>query len=225
MSVQLPHRQPVLRGLVASAPVYERLRDAILSGELRPNARLIEEDLAAALNVSRSPVREALLALVQDGLVVRTRGWAVRDHTPDEVLRIIEARLVMESEAAALAASRITGSQLDALDQLAQEMEKTGLERPTLNTLNRHFHTTVTAAAGNFILDDFARRTSISYWNFNLGVVQPPGDDEIVNRQHRAIIDALRSRNPEAARLAVREHVGRTYEIMSGMVSASPHLL
>ncbi|MFT4258185.1 GntR family transcriptional regulator [Microbacterium sp.] len=225
MAAQLPHRQPALRGLVASAPVYERLRDAILSGELRPNARLIEEDLANALNVSRSPVREALLALVQDGLVVRTRGWAVRDHTPDEVLRIIEARVVMESEAAALAASRITDAQLDELDRLALDMEVKGLERSSLNTLNRHFHTTVTAAAGNFMLDDFARRTNISYWNFNLGVIQPPGDDEIVNRQHRAIIDALRAHDPEAARLAVREHVGRTYEIMSGMVSMSPRPL
>ncbi|GLI26767.1 GntR family transcriptional regulator [Agromyces rhizosphaerae] len=204
--------------VVASESVYERLRDAILSGEIRPNMRLIEEDLAEALGVSRSPVREALLALTQDGLVVRDRGWVVRDHTPQEVLRIIEAREIIETEAAALAAARITEEELVELERLAEQMESSGADRPALNVLNREFHTKITHASGNFLLDEFSRRTNISYWNFSIGAMQPPSDDQVVNGQHREIIAALRAGDADAARERVREHLERTLEIMRELV-------
>jgi DNA-binding GntR family transcriptional regulator len=199
----------------AAQLVHERLRDAILSGELRPNVRLVEEDLAASLEVSRTPVREALLALTQEGLVVRSRGWLVRDHQPEEILRVIEARAVVEGAAAGLAASRIRAADLTRLRELASAMEGGTEDRPALNALNREFHAVITDAAGNALLSQFAQRTAISYWNFTLSLVQPTGDDGIVNEQHREIIARLEAGDSAGSELRVREHVDRTRAVLA----------
>src|SRR5579859_8257976 len=96
-----------------AAEVYEELRQAIVEGRIRPNERLIELELARALNVSRTPVRESILQLVADGLVVsRRRGWVVREHSPEEIREIYEVRAALEGFAANLAAVRATDEQL-----------------------------------------------------------------------------------------------------------------
>ncbi|WP_061960604.1 GntR family transcriptional regulator [Demequina flava] len=215
---ELLARRPTTRTVAADA-VYERVRDAILSGELRPNARLVEEDLAANLGVSRSPVREALMGLTRDGLVVRSRGWAVRDHTPEEILTLLEARTVFETGAAYLGAPRVTGDQLDALRELATQMETGDHDLSTRNRLNRTFHEVVTQTAQNSVLDDVAHRTSFSYWSFGAAAIHPPADAEVVNSQHRDIIAALESRDPNAAQRAVYDHLRRTTEIVSEYVT------
>ncbi|KAA9165613.1 GntR family transcriptional regulator [Amycolatopsis acidicola] len=199
----------------AAQLVHERLRDEILRGELRPNERLVEEEVAARLEVSRTPVREALLALTQEGLIVRSRGWLVRDHAPQEILRILEARAAIEGSAAALAAVRIDPAGLGRLKELAGEMERTTSNRPALNQLNRQFHGAITEAADNVLLAQFSQRTHISHWNFSLSMVQPFGDDEVVNAEHRSIIDALEAHDADRAEHIVREHIARTRRILA----------
>src|ERR1051326_9590051 len=87
--------------------LYERLRHSIVSGELRPSQRVLELELAAQLEVSRTPVREALQRLAGDGLVLsHRRGWIVREHTALEIKEIYECRMALEGYAARLAARR-----------------------------------------------------------------------------------------------------------------------
>ncbi|MFT4028646.1 MAG: GntR family transcriptional regulator [Protaetiibacter sp.] len=195
--------------------VHERLRDAILSAELRPNYRLVEEDLAAWLQVSRTPVREALLRLRQEGLVVRAKGWLVRDHAPKEILQIIQARAAIESATAHLAAQCITTEDLARLEELVDRMEDPGSSRVEINELNNRFHAIITDASGNFLLTQFHRRTKINYWNYNTPVVFTPADDELVNREHRELIAALRAGDSELSERIAREHVGHTARILS----------
>ena len=113
--------------------VHERLREAILSAQFRPNHRLVEEELADWLKVSRTPVREALLRLRQEGLVEQRRGWIVRDHAPEEMLEIIEARAGIEAHAAYLAAGRLKQDDFARLDELIELMEEPGTSRIRLN--------------------------------------------------------------------------------------------
>src|SRR6266513_835967 len=76
-----------------SDDVFERLRLAIVTGEIRPNTPLIEVDLAEALGVSRTPIRESLQRLAADELIVqRKRGWAVREYSPQEIQEAYEVR-------------------------------------------------------------------------------------------------------------------------------------
>jgi DNA-binding GntR family transcriptional regulator len=201
--------------------VHERLRDAILRGDLRPNMRLVEEELAASLQVSRTPVREALLALAQEGLVVRARGWSVRDHGPEEILRILEARAAVEGAAAGLAAQRIDDAGLTRLKELATQMERADQSRQVLNQLNREFHAVITEAAGNALLTQFSQRTHISHWTFSIPMMAPPGDDDVVNAEHRAIIESLESRAAGRAEQTVRSHIERSRALVAAALEIS----
>lgn len=205
---------------VASS-VHERLRDAILSAEFRPNHRLVEEELAASLEVSRTPIREALLRLQQEGLVVRSHGWVVRDHAPEEIMQIIEAREQIEAAAAGLAATRISMERLRELETLADEMEAPGISRQEVNALNQRFHSIVTDAAENFLLSQFSRRTLINYWNFNVPVVFSPEDNDLDNRQHRQLIASLMARDSASSASIARAHVHHTAVILAGALGLS----
>jgi DNA-binding GntR family transcriptional regulator len=194
--------------------VHERLREAILSAELRPNHRLVEKDIADSLEVSRTPVREALFRLVQEGLVVQRKGWVVRDHTPAEILEVMEARAGVEAHAAFLAAGRITGPQLTRLEELIVTMEDRSVSRLRLNELDTAFHDVITESAGNTVVTQLHRRTRIHHWNLNQPVVLTPADDDIVNTQHRRLVAALHAGDGEAASQVARRHVDDTARII-----------
>jgi len=92
-----------------SVHVYERLRDEVVSGQLPEGAPLVEATVATRYGTSRTPVREALRRLEQDGLVERgARGLRVRIRGPEEILEIYEVRILLEAAAARHAAVRHT---------------------------------------------------------------------------------------------------------------------
>ncbi len=94
--------------------VYQSLRRMVLLGEIRPNERLVETELASRLQVSRTPVREALQRLASDGLIVsRLPGWVVYEHSPMEIRDLYEARVALEGYAARLAALRAPGQEVE----------------------------------------------------------------------------------------------------------------
>src|SRR5690242_9763666 len=114
---------PGSTGAVALRPEDE-LRDAIVSGRLQPNERLIETDLARALGVGRSAVRTALVRLEQEGLVEheRNRGARVRLIGKHEAVEILEARAVLEGLAARQAAHKATPEDIRDLRAILAQM-------------------------------------------------------------------------------------------------------
>ena len=198
----------------AADQVHERLRDGILSGEFRPNQRLVEEELARQLQVSRTPIREALLRLRQQGLVHRDRGWQVQDHGPDEILEFLEARAEVESAAARLAARRISDAELARLDELMELMEAER-NRRIINAYNDEFHAIVTDAARNHVLANLARATLINYWNFSSPIVFTEAQDMVVNAEHRELKSALADRDAEHAAAVARAHVRHTADVIA----------
>jgi DNA-binding GntR family transcriptional regulator len=203
----------------AADKAYQQLRDAILDGDIAPNRRLVEEELAAQLEVSRTPVREALLRLAQEGLVTRIRGWVVRDHSPEEALRIVEARSAVESAAARLAAEHITVADLGQLAGIADAIDRPGATVKELNRLNRQFHGLITAACGNPLLVQFAQRTNISHWSLSATWLMSARDAAEVNAEHRQMIEALKDRDGVAVESLVRVHIGRTQAILLSAIS------
>jgi DNA-binding GntR family transcriptional regulator len=200
---------------VAADVVHEHVRNAILSAEYRPNHRLTEQELSLQLNVSRTPVREALLRLKQEGLVVQRKGWIVRDHAPHEILELLEARAELEAVTARLAARRIKPEVLQRLAALIDQMEKPGLARSEVNLLNDEFHALITESGDNHVLSDAARGTKINYWNFNTPIIWTDEDFRMVNEDHRALHAALEARDPDSAEAIARRHVERTAAIIA----------
>src|SRR3954469_10671867 len=133
--------------------IYERLRLAIVTGQVRPNERLIEVELAQQLEVSRTPIREGLLRLAAEGLVIsRRHGWVVREHTRNEIRSIYETRAALEGYCARLAAERATDAELKAIASLHRD-NTAGLtvaaRRNTLVDINEEFHDAIVHAAQN----------------------------------------------------------------------------
>ena len=139
------------RTSTTSDEVYEKLRLAIVTGEIRPNAPLIEVDLANALKVSRTPIRESLQRLAADQLVVpRKRGWAVKEYSAQEIQESYEVRAALEGYAARLAATRASDDEIAAITEIQRLRDaETNPTREFRVRTNRQFHDGIIKAARN----------------------------------------------------------------------------
>jgi DNA-binding GntR family transcriptional regulator len=140
----------------ASSPgddAYEAIRRAIVDGTLKPGQRVIEQQLAKMMNVSRTPVREALFKLERENLVARSgRGMAVRSFSSEEVRDIYDMRAVLEGYGARLACRRIHETEVALLEQIQTELEQTfsdagSAQVSARDRLNQKFHRVVVHAA------------------------------------------------------------------------------
>jgi DNA-binding GntR family transcriptional regulator len=192
--------------------VYDHLRDAILNGEFLPAERLGEVELTARLGVSRTPIREAIGRLTQDGLLESTPGRGVRIR----VVSALEARdayLVRETLdglAASLAARAHTPADAAALAATLNDLETASSEDYREQTrLDLAFHRHVTQAAHNLPLLDLAR-------DLEQRIALVKHQTRVYNShpqtaaQHRAILHAVLARDENAAREHAALHV-RTF--------------
>jgi DNA-binding GntR family transcriptional regulator len=191
---------------------YSALRERILSGELPHHAKLRQEDLAAELGVSRTPVREALGRLAADGLVelLPNRGARVADITTEDMRGSYEARLVIEPAAAALAAERRDAAAMAAMRRaIAAHRSGAGGVRGAF-AANRDFHLALVTASGNpfllrFVEHLWARRLGLRIYEAQRGSVDLIAMDA---DQHEAIADAVERGDAAGAERLTREHIG-----------------
>jgi DNA-binding GntR family transcriptional regulator len=190
---------------------YVRLREAIVRGDLRPNSRLVETELASWLNVSRTPLREALSHLAADGLVeTRRRGWVVREHTPREIREIHEVRAALEGMAALLACQRASDEQIHEIVDFHHEQNRSKLEMAASEYLveyNDAFHRAVVEAAGNKRLNDFTRRNREFFFSYRIAKLYSEDDARASLRGHDEVVEALMVRDGERAERAMRQHI------------------
>ncbi|MBI2772495.1 MAG: GntR family transcriptional regulator [Burkholderiales bacterium] len=196
--------------------VFQKLRSKILTLEIKPGARLVEDDISELLQAGRTPVREALLRLQGEGLVSRDRGWVVQSSDPATFRSIFESRMAIESYATRLAAERATPEALAVLEQLVAEMDKAEeLPRSEVNRLNQDFHKRIVALSGNPFFAEMHERTQFQYWNLRLPVIFMKDQLGRSAEQHKAILRALKDRNPELAERVTRDHIETTMNIVA----------
>jgi DNA-binding GntR family transcriptional regulator len=208
--------QARLKGL--SDVAYEALRTEIVRGVLRPNDRLVELELADRLRMSRTPVRETLQKLANDGLVLSTpHGWAVKEHQPDEIRHIYETRAALESFAAYLASQRATPEQLRRLASLEPLVPASGalegISRDDLVDRNNAFHDAVIEAAGNPVLTEMITRTRTYFFNYRLAHLYTSKELRASSQGHRRLLDALRNHDAAAAERITRDHILEALEV------------
>lgn len=190
--------------------VEEKLRRQIVRGDRPIGSRLNEAEIAASLDVSRGPVREALQRLARDGLVVIEphRGASVRSLNQDEVVDLFAVRIALESEAAWIAARRISDEDAEALTQMQHQTETAvAVEDDGAFPDVIDLHKFIASAAGNSRL-----AAAVQQVNQELRLVRSRSGAsahraEEALREHQALVDALRSRDGEAARLCMRRHL------------------
>lgn len=195
--------------------VYQRLRSAIVRGELRPNERLVEADLADWLEVSRTPVRECLQRLATERLVAnRRRGWIVLDHSIEDIREIYGVRAALEGYAAQLAARQASADQVERIMALASIDPATYADPPRRGFVeyNQQFHDTVVEACGNSRLAEAIRRSREYYFNYRIAAVYTLAEVAEAIGGHRAIGLAIQRREPDAAERLARAHVHEALE-------------
>ena len=191
--------------------VFEHLREAIISGKLRPGERLMEMQLAEEMGVSRTPVREAIPKLELEGLVIMVprRGAYVSDLTIKDVAETYEIRSALESLAAGLAAERITANEGEELErilvQIGQCIENNDLNRSL--ELDEQFHNVLYQASKNDRLVQIINNLRESIQRFRAITMGTPGRLEAVFNEHMKIVEAISDRNPELAELLAQEHI------------------
>lgn len=201
--------QPIQTSSVVTL-AYERIRALILSGDVAPGTRLGQVDLADQLGVSRTPVREALLRLVGEGLVdfEDQRGFRVATLHIHDVVRRLEVRLLLEPPTARLAATRRTDANLATLAETIVAEEHATTARAA-HDASRAFHIAIAAATQNpelvTTLENLwlievgrrllARRTTKADWQ--------RGDAA----EHRALLAAIDARDGRRAETLMEEHV------------------
>ena len=191
--------------------VQQEIERAILQGEYEPGSKLIEATLAQKMGVSRGPVREAFRMLEEAGLVrnEKNRGVFVRDIPIDEAVEIFDLRAAMDELVGRKLAKDITPAQLKEVKGLVDAMEKAVKAEDAYNyhLLNLKFHDRLVEMAGNSKLTAIYRKLikELSLFrrlNLADGWLLP-----ISASEHRQIIKAIASGDPEAAGKAMFAHV------------------
>ena len=217
-----------VRGERTADVIARRLGQAILSGKIAPGTRLREETLAEEFSVSRTPIREALIALSANGLVVvePNRGSTVLQLTASDVAEVYHLRALLESESAALAARRSTRETAELLakacDRMAELHAAPASEQLAADTF---FHYTIAEASGSPRLHALVRQVSAIPEAYRSSLPYTSGDMTEAERQHRAIAAAIGAHSQAEARELMRSHVawaGRLAVERLGFPAAGP---
>lgn len=188
-----------------------QIRELILAGEYVPNQRLVEADISEEFGYSRPAVREALRELVGEGLVERVanRGARVRAIGFEEAVEIAETRLVLESLCAGKAALAVTDEEIAKLREIGEDMQTAvhGGDRDAYASNNRELHNLVHEISGQSTAVGLIRRLRGQNVRQQFKLAQKPGRADVSLYEHLAIIDAISSRDKEAAETAMRAHL------------------
>jgi DNA-binding GntR family transcriptional regulator len=192
------------------------VRRLILTGVLKPGTKIDQDAVSEALDVSRSPIREALVILGQEGLldVTPRRGASVALLTAVDIVDHYELFGVVSGRAAAMAAEALNDEQIAELAGIHRSFRVAPDHTPTtdLSTLNDGFHRIINACAPRrtrWLLRLLERSVPADYYEF------ADGWNERAVEHHQAILDAIAARDPDRARRAMEHHLHE-----SGVVAA-----
>ena len=224
--------------------IAEQLRQLMASGEFAVGSRLpAERDLAVQLGVSRPSVREALIALEVEGMIeVRTGSGiyvqsakALKPALPKKVgdtpaewgpLEVMSARILVESEVAALAAQNAQKKDLQAIRTALQKMKQEAARDEVPRQGDEAFHEAIAQACGNSVLLDTVQR----FWEARNGPLfarlgdyfEHPASWQAAIAEHQAVLDAIEVSNANAARKAMQKHLKQAHKRYSASWRRAP---
>jgi DNA-binding GntR family transcriptional regulator len=196
---------------------YASIAEWIITDELETGAPLVESELAERLGMSRTPIREALHRLEQDGLVeiLPRRGGIVTRLSSRDLEEFYEVREALDGMAARLAATRGNQDHWDAIDQSFRSADEEHDEQKRLEkyqSAGDHLHLHVMQASANRRLQRVNENSRFQIRRERHIVASIPGRIEQSAKEHRAILEALKRRDADDAEARMREHVVSTKE-------------
>lgn len=207
-------KEPVLEPLsetLLGARAYRALWNGIVSGRIEWGVQLRPDAIAEQLDISTTPVREALHRMEGDGLIVKLpyRGWFVREFTEPEVRQLYEMRAALESFSVRLACERITGEELARLreHQSVGEAALRSGDMEGYRIYNRDLHAAIVDAARNAYLSSAMGQLSLHGQVLVARTIRLAGRPSRAIEEHRELIDLLASRRDTAAQVLMERHI------------------
>lgn len=209
-------------GIVANKPlretVFEILRKAIIDGTLKPSQHLMEVQIAEQLGVSRTPVREAIRKLENEGFVtmVPKKGAYVTPFSTDDLSEMMEIRSALEALAAKLAANNASPEQIEELKHSNELFEK-AIEINQLDSIINTdviFHEALYSASGNSKLKTLVHLLQDQMTRLRVVYVNCIEDKTDLVEHHKRIIKAIEEKKPELASEEALKHISLTKEVM-----------
>ena len=186
--------------------VFNTLRDAILTGKLEPGERLMENQLAEKLGVSRTPIREALRMLKLENLVELTprKGAQVLDMSEKDIIDVLGIREVLEGLATQLACQKMTPEIWEELKQTQQELEQAanGSDKEKIVNIDEHFLSTK-----NERLIQIFNNLKTQLYRYRMAHIKLEGGMKEIILQHREILNAIENKNAEQGEILAKKHI------------------
>ncbi|MFF8309408.1 GntR family transcriptional regulator [Streptomyces lydicus] len=217
-----PAREPSAKQPPAAERVYTHIKDAVLDRRYEGGMLLTEGELADAVGVSRTPVREALLRLEVEGLIklYPKKGALVLPVSAQEIADVVETRLLVEKHAAAKAApanAALIGELTELLETMRAQADSGDLA--AVSVADRAFHAAIVRSAGNQILDRLYEQLRDRQLRMGVAVMHAHPDRIAKNiTEHAEILEALRAGDADAATNAVHRHVSWVRNLAQGEV-------
>lgn len=203
--------------------VCETLREAIISGILKPGERLMEIQLADELGVSRTPIREAIRKMELEGFLVMVprRGTYVADLSIKDINEVFEIRTALDVLAAGLAAERITEEEIEELERLlvyiGEMIEEKNYEK--IIETDGEFHDVLYKASRNDRLVGIINNLREQFTRFRSISIIQPGRLKRTLEEHRLLVEAIAQRNSEQAQQVAREHMENAEQAILAEIS------
>lgn len=212
LSLDIPERKSL------GEHVFERLKQAIVDGEMEAGSRITENQIAGAMKISRTPVREAIHKLDRTGFLERlpSGGFTVVKLTREGIEEVFGIRSVLESYAASLAAIKHEEDELKPLEDKLKEyrscLEKGELD--ALNEINTEFHDTLYALSRSTRLIKMIGDLKDQIARFRQILLEDEKMAKISDRDHNRMLEAIKKRDPDKVEKLVKEHIFRGQEMV-----------
>jgi DNA-binding GntR family transcriptional regulator len=198
-----------------SSSAYAELRRRIVAGDLKPGERLREVELAKLLGVSRTPVREAIKRLENEGFAsfVSSRGTIVAELTPAQAIELYAAREVFEGAAAAFAAQYAQSAEIQLLEIILEAHGQAGNNIDELTRINRRFHAAIYGMTHNRYLLGILTNAQDYMVLLPNTTYHWEGRAKTAYAEHLLILDAIKARDAVKAEAAARAHMREAQRI------------
>jgi DNA-binding GntR family transcriptional regulator len=189
--------------------IYALLEEKIITGQLRPNFKFVEHEIAASLKVSRSPLREALLRLENSGFIIRNENGKriVQSYTQQDVIELYELWEMIEGFVARISSLNSKSQDLERIESVLNRMEKSLKDIDEYRELNLEFHTSLTASCPNLRLRELHSKILKQIHWFMKITLSEFMEPKISLREHRELFQLFSSRQIDKLEQKVREHI------------------
>ena len=213
--------KPLIQPRTVSDSVYIWIKDAIINGNFKPGEHIPQESLTELLGVSRTPVRDAIRRLEAEGLLVSKPhcGAVVFQATESALKEIYEVRILLEQYCAENTCSRASEEDIRRIEKVYSEMKKVASSSREFMEGDRRFHYEICAASGCSNSIEILEGLWSKCETFKSIYYSLPGKAENTLKEHKAILEAVKARKPEAVRKAIASHLQDVltcnYELLS----------